>query len=110
MGGSSDSWSGSKDNVADLFTQVNVPKTRRTYCKGKDCKKHTQHKVTQYKAGKVWIGWIPLRQLHQSDKIFRPPSSPRVSVVTTVSSPVTVVRPSRCSTRRPRLRRRSCSG
>ncbi|KAL9012958.1 MAG: hypothetical protein Q9173_002326, partial [Seirophora scorigena] len=34
-------------------TQVNVPKTRRTYCKGKDCKKHTQHKVTQYKAGKV---------------------------------------------------------
>lgn len=34
-------------------TQVNVPKTRRTYCKGRDCKKHTQHKVTQYKAGKV---------------------------------------------------------
>ena len=33
--------------------QVNVPKTRKTYCKGKDCKKHTQHKVTQYKAGKV---------------------------------------------------------
>jgi len=33
--------------------QVNVPKTRRTYCKGKECRKHTQHKVTQYKAGKV---------------------------------------------------------
>ncbi len=33
--------------------QVNVPKTRRTYCKGKECKKHTNHKVTQYKAGKV---------------------------------------------------------
>ncbi|PYH45822.1 60S ribosomal eL42 domain-containing protein [Aspergillus saccharolyticus JOP 1030-1] len=32
---------------------VNVPKTRRTYCKGKECKKHTQHKVTQYKAGKA---------------------------------------------------------
>ncbi|KAI5807557.1 60S ribosomal protein-like protein L44 [Peziza echinospora] len=32
---------------------VNVPKTRRTYCKGKACKKHTQHKVTQYKAGKA---------------------------------------------------------
>ena len=44
----------SKSAVADLFSvQVNVPKTRRTYCKGKDCKKHTQHKVTQYKAGKV---------------------------------------------------------
>ncbi|KAK4549001.1 hypothetical protein LTR36_008774 [Oleoguttula mirabilis] len=33
--------------------QVNIPKTRRTYCKGKDCKKHTNHKVTQYKAGKA---------------------------------------------------------
>ncbi|KAL0631102.1 40s ribosomal protein L44e [Maublancomyces gigas] len=32
---------------------VNVPKTRNTYCKGKTCKKHTQHKVTQYKAGKA---------------------------------------------------------
>ncbi|KNG86011.1 60S ribosomal protein L44 [Aspergillus nomiae NRRL 13137] len=32
---------------------VNVPKTRRTFCKGKECKKHTQHKVTQYKAGKA---------------------------------------------------------
>jgi large subunit ribosomal protein L44e len=29
------------------MSQVNVPKTRRTYCKGKDCKKHTQHKVTR---------------------------------------------------------------
>ncbi|KAF7672960.1 60s ribosomal protein l44 [Alternaria burnsii] len=38
---------------ADFHPQVNVPKTRRTYCKGKDCKKHTQHKVTQYKAGKA---------------------------------------------------------
>ncbi|KAG9202320.1 inner nuclear membrane protein enriched at telomere/subtelomere region [Epicoccum nigrum] len=36
-----------------IAVQVNVPKTRRTYCKGKDCKKHTQHKVTQYKAGKA---------------------------------------------------------
>ncbi|KAJ5084221.1 Ribosomal protein L44e [Penicillium alfredii] len=33
--------------------QVNIPKTRRTYCKSKDCHKHTQHKVTQYKAGKA---------------------------------------------------------
>ena len=32
---------------ADFHPQVNVPKTRRTYCKGKDCKKHTQHKVTR---------------------------------------------------------------
>ena len=39
----------------------------------------------------------------------RLPSSLRVSVVTTESSPVTVVRPSRCSTRRPRPPRRSFS-
>jgi len=39
--------------LIDSVFQVNVPKTRRTYCKGKDCKKHTLHKVTQYKAGKV---------------------------------------------------------
>merc|ERR1711912_210718 len=31
-------------------TMVNVPKTRRTYCK--KCKKHQPHKVTQYKKGK----------------------------------------------------------
>uniref|UniRef100_A0A3B4WJV3 Ribosomal protein L36A n=1 Tax=Seriola lalandi dorsalis TaxID=1841481 RepID=A0A3B4WJV3_SERLL len=33
-----------------LFLPVNVPKTRRTYCK--KCKKHQPHKVTQYKKGK----------------------------------------------------------
>jgi len=32
--------------------QVNVPKQRRTFCKGKKCRKHTLHKVTQYKKGK----------------------------------------------------------
>ena len=32
---------------------VNVPKTRRTFCKGKKCRKHTVHKVSQYKAGKA---------------------------------------------------------
>ncbi|OAF55400.1 40s ribosomal protein L44e [Pseudogymnoascus destructans] len=37
----------------NIPSQVNIPKTRRTYCKGKECKKHTQHKVTQYKAGKA---------------------------------------------------------
>merc|ERR1712226_420355 len=31
---------------------VNVPKKRRTFCPAKKCRKHTQHKVTQYKAGK----------------------------------------------------------
>ncbi|KAG2411755.1 hypothetical protein HFD88_009311 [Aspergillus terreus] len=38
---------------AKSVKMVNVPKTRRTYCKSKECHKHTQHKVTQYKAGKA---------------------------------------------------------
>ncbi|CAN7077268.1 unnamed protein product [Brassica oleracea var. botrytis] len=33
-------------------TMVNIPKTKKTYCKNKECKKHTLHKVTQYKKGK----------------------------------------------------------
>jgi large subunit ribosomal protein L44e len=32
---------------------VNIPKTRNTYCGGKKCRKHTPHKVTQYKTGKA---------------------------------------------------------
>jgi hypothetical protein len=35
-----------------MVWQVNVPKTKKSFCKGKDCKKHTLHKVTQYKKGK----------------------------------------------------------
>ncbi|GLJ29310.1 hypothetical protein SUGI_0577980 [Cryptomeria japonica] len=31
---------------------VNVPKTKKTFCKNKACRKHTLHKVTQYKKGK----------------------------------------------------------
>ncbi|KAL7284014.1 hypothetical protein ACG7TL_001287 [Trametes sanguinea] len=38
--------------AADTYAMVNIPKTRRTYCKGKQCRKHTPHKVTQYKKGK----------------------------------------------------------
>ena len=34
-------------------TMVNVPKTRRTYCRDRKCQTHTLHKVTQYKAGKA---------------------------------------------------------
>lgn len=32
---------------------MNVPKTKRAYCKDKNCRKHTLHKVTQYKTGKA---------------------------------------------------------
>ncbi|KAJ5791315.1 Ribosomal protein L44e [Penicillium psychrosexuale] len=38
---------------AKSVKMVNIPKTRRTYCKSKECHKHQQHKVTQYKAGKA---------------------------------------------------------
>jgi large subunit ribosomal protein L44e len=30
---------------------VNVPKQRKTHCRSKKCKKHTLHKVSQYKTG-----------------------------------------------------------
>ncbi|CAL8072603.1 unnamed protein product [Calicophoron daubneyi] len=32
---------------------VNIPKARRTFCAGSKCKKHTLHKVSQYKVGKA---------------------------------------------------------
>ena len=35
------------------FVQVNVPKTKRAYCKDKQCLNHQMHKVTQYKTGKA---------------------------------------------------------
>merc|ERR1711982_147248 len=40
---------------SSLINMVNVPKTRKTFCKGKDCRKHTLHKVTQYKTGKASV-------------------------------------------------------
>ncbi|KAF9294217.1 40s ribosomal protein L44e [Mortierella antarctica] len=42
-----------KPESSKLANFVNVPKTRNTYCKGKTCKKHTAHKVSQYKTGKA---------------------------------------------------------
>lgn len=47
-----------------LPPQVNVPKTKKAFCKGKECRKHTMHKVTQYKTGKASLyaqgeaGWV----------------------------------------------------
>ena len=41
----------SKNHVPLVF-QVNVPKARKTFCKATKCRKHTLHKVTQYKKGK----------------------------------------------------------
>merc|ERR1712159_751447 len=39
--------------MGSSFTMVNIPKTRKTFCRSKKCKKHTIHKVTQYKTGKA---------------------------------------------------------
>merc|ERR1712110_1128680 len=35
------------------INMVTVPKVKKTFCASKDCKKHTVHKVTQYKTGKA---------------------------------------------------------
>merc|ERR1712072_1181056 len=36
-----------------FVVMVNIPKVKKAYCKGKKCKKHMPHKVTQYKTGKA---------------------------------------------------------
>lgn len=60
-----------------------MPKQRRTFCKGK-CKKHTLHKVTQYKKGKD--------SLYAQGK--PPPNLSRTSELSlmTISSPYTFVK------------------
>ncbi|KAK7286569.1 hypothetical protein RJT34_21653 [Clitoria ternatea] len=40
------------DPLEEDKRKVNVPKTKKTYGKSKECRKHTLHKVTQYKKGK----------------------------------------------------------
>merc|ERR1711908_63281 len=35
------------------INMVTCPKVKKTFCAAKDCKKHTIHKVTQYKTGKA---------------------------------------------------------
>ncbi|KAH0436328.1 hypothetical protein IEQ34_026432 [Dendrobium chrysotoxum] len=45
-------WLGFSRPQVPAVAMVNVPKTKKTYCKNKACKKHTLHKVTQYKKGK----------------------------------------------------------
>ncbi|KAG0528807.1 hypothetical protein BDA96_05G044600 [Sorghum bicolor] len=34
-----------------ISEKVNIPKTKKTYCKNNECWKHTLHKVTQCKKG-----------------------------------------------------------
>ncbi|XP_003376273.1 60S ribosomal protein L44 [Trichinella spiralis] len=40
-----------RHKIIILKFQVNIPKVRRTFCSG-TCRRHTIHKVTQYKKGK----------------------------------------------------------
>ena len=70
---------------------VNVPKERMTFCNHKACKKHTKHKVAQYKTAKKtglaqgdrrynqkqrlwWSDQADLPQEGEDDQEDRPPS------------------------------------
>ncbi|RNA40964.1 60S ribosomal L44 [Brachionus plicatilis] len=52
------------------YILVNIPKTRRTFCKDKDCRKHTLHKVTQYKTGKASLFAQGKRRYDRKQKGF----------------------------------------
>lgn len=99
-----------------------MPKTKRAFCAGKECRKHQMHKVTQYKTGKASLyaqgeaeggaQWeeCDWREQGRKEASCCPMSFdfgaaaavvlPQVRGVTTASSPAMVVRPSLCSTRR----------
>merc|ERR1712094_167576 len=68
---------------------VTVPKVKKTYCAAKDCKKHTIHKVTQYKTGKASLYAQGKRRYDRKQQGYGGQTKP-------------------VSTRRPRPPRRSC--
>jgi len=49
---------------------VNIPKTRKTFCPGEKCKKHTPHKVSQYKVGKPSVFAQGKRRYDRKQKGF----------------------------------------
>lgn len=49
---------------------VNIPKTRKTYCGGPKCRKHTPHRVSQYKTGKRNPRRQGERRYHEKQKGF----------------------------------------
>eukprot|EP01118_Nematostelium_gracile_P006426 TRINITY_DN2069_c0_g1_i1.p1 TRINITY_DN2069_c0_g1~~TRINITY_DN2069_c0_g1_i1.p1 ORF type:complete len:107 (+),score=27.34 TRINITY_DN2069_c0_g1_i1:132-452(+) len=49
---------------------VNIPKTRKTFCKSEKCKGHKLHKVTQYKAGKASLFAQGKRRYDRKQKGF----------------------------------------
>ena len=68
-----------------------MPKTKRAFCKDKNCKKHTAHKVTQYKTGKASLYaqgtfLMPTGSLEAVpsvcvQELFMPTAEPSVDVV-----------------------------
>jgi len=69
-----------RSRIANFRPQVNVPKAKKAYCKGKECKKHTMHKVTQYKTGKASLyaqGASPPPPLPAGAHAAPPPARPR---------------------------------
>ena len=65
-----------------LRVQVNVPKQRRTFCKGTKCRKHTLHKVTQYKTGKASLFAQGKRRYDRKQQGFVGRPNPSVLTVT----------------------------
>jgi len=55
---------------------VNIPKQRKTFCKGKKCKKHTLHKVSQYKVGKASLFAQGKRRYDRKQRGFGGQSKP----------------------------------
>merc|ERR1719337_444827 len=95
---------------------VHIPKTKFTYCKV--CKKHRNFKVTQYKKGKDSKQAQGARRYRskqsgfggQTKPIFRKKAKQTKKITLRLECPVTKVRPSLYSERRPSRPRRSPSG
>eukprot|EP00745_Piridium_sociabile_P002852 TRINITY_DN117473_c0_g1_i1.p1 TRINITY_DN117473_c0_g1~~TRINITY_DN117473_c0_g1_i1.p1 ORF type:complete len:106 (+),score=15.13 TRINITY_DN117473_c0_g1_i1:67-384(+) len=49
---------------------VNIPKSRNTFCRDKKCRKHTLHKVSQYKKGKDTLAAQGKRRYDMKQKGF----------------------------------------
>merc|ERR1711860_125101 len=56
--------------LSKINKMVNVPKARKTYCKAKSCRKHTMHKVTQYKTGRASLYAQGKRRYDRKQKGF----------------------------------------
>merc|ERR1712243_198383 len=60
---------------------VNVPETRRTFCAAAKCRKHTLHKVTQYKKGKDSLQAQGKRRYDRKQKGYGGQTKPTKKIV-----------------------------